>query len=499
MLTKTFKIYLILLGISFTYSQTYEDVLRYNSFYHDGSSRLNSMGGAYGALGGDLSSISINPAGSSVFLESEFGISLNYKSQEISNNFNSSLSKSKDDLISFNQLGFVLVFQNRKSKFSFAYNMNRLNDFNDSFSFSGKNNSGIDKYFLHYAKGIPYTDLLVYDDETVQDAYKFLGDNYGFGDQQAFLGYQGYIINEDVEKYNNYRSNAIYNNLNQNVSIYRKGDHFKHSLNFSNSFNNILILGLNLNFHTLRFEEDKLFKEDGYLSNSLVKSVQFKENLYALGEGISFQLGALIKIKQFRIGLSYTSPTLLSIKEENSQYIETDISEKDGIIKYKIDPNTINFYEDYELSLPSRSVFSLAYVFGSKGLISLDYEITKFNNSKFNDNNGRDSYLNALNYFIKNKLDGISESIRIGGEYRIKNYNFRAGYFYYSGPDSNPVNFRSGLSGGIGFNFGYLNFDLGVTKSSNYIDNRLYTRGLTSPYSIDKNLLNFYTTFSIKL
>ena len=130
MIKKSFIIYL-LLGISATYSQTYEDVLRYNSFYHDGSSRFNSMGGAFGALGGDLSSISINPAGSSVFLESEFGISLNYKSQEIDNSFNSSLSSSKDDLISFNQAGFVLVYENRKSKFSVAYNMNRLNDFKD--------------------------------------------------------------------------------------------------------------------------------------------------------------------------------------------------------------------------------------------------------------------------------------------------------------------------------------------------------------------------------
>ena len=142
MIKKSFIIYL-LLGISVAYSQTYEDVLRYNSFYHDGSSRFNSMGGAFGALGGDLSSISINPAGSSVFLESEFGISLNYKSQEIDNRFNSSLSSSKDDLISFNQAGFVLVYENRKSKFSVAYNMNRLNDFNDSFSFRGNNKSGI--------------------------------------------------------------------------------------------------------------------------------------------------------------------------------------------------------------------------------------------------------------------------------------------------------------------------------------------------------------------
>ena len=79
-----FKLYLIL-GISAIYSQTYEDALRYNQFYHEGSSRFNSMGGAFGALGGDLSSININPAGSSIFLKSELGFTLNFKNQEIKN------------------------------------------------------------------------------------------------------------------------------------------------------------------------------------------------------------------------------------------------------------------------------------------------------------------------------------------------------------------------------------------------------------------------------
>ena len=80
------KVYLLCLFLSINYlsiSQTYEDVLRYNSFNHEGTSRFNSMGGAFGALGGDISAISINPASSSVFLDSEIGITLKYKNQKI--------------------------------------------------------------------------------------------------------------------------------------------------------------------------------------------------------------------------------------------------------------------------------------------------------------------------------------------------------------------------------------------------------------------------------
>ena len=492
------KLYLIF-GISLIYSQTYEDVLRYNSYNYEGTSRFNSMGGAFGALGGDLSAISINPAGSSIFLESEFGVTLNYKNNEIRNNFNNNQSISKEDLVSFNQVGLVLVYENRKSKFSFGYNMNRFNDFNDSFMFSGKNNNGIDKYFLYYADGLSSSDLSVFDGESIQSVYKFLGDSYGYGDQQAFLGYQSYLINEVDELPNNYISNTLYTSLNQLLSIDRKGDHLVHSLNFSTFYNDYLYLGLNFNFHSITFEEYKFFKESNYSNNSPIKRVQFEENLFALGEGFSIQFGSLLKFNNLRIGLSYTSPSFLKFDEETSQYIESDILEDDNLKTISVDPNTINLFEEYRLTLPSKSMFSLAYIFGSKGLISFDYELTKYNNSKFDDNNGRDSYLKSMNTKIKNNFKGLSKSIRIGGEYRIKNYTLRSGYLLYEGPDSFIDNEISGLSVGLGINYGYFNIDLSLAKSNNFYDNRLYNRGLTSSYSIDKDIITFSTTFTMKL
>jgi hypothetical protein len=251
--------------------------------------------------------------------------------------------------------------------------------------------------------------------------------------------------------------------------------------------------------HETLFEETKTFEEFGYTNNSNVQRIFFKEDLIAYGTGFSFQLGSIIKIKQLRVGLSYSTPTILNIKEENSQFIETDIDEKDGLTTFRIDPNTVNIYDKYELKLPSKSLFSLAYIFGSRGLISFDYEITKFNNSKFDDNDGRDSYLNSLNYSIKNKMARNSESIRFGGEYRLKNLNLRAGYFSYKGPDIDLKNNIHGLSAGVGINYGYLNVDLGITKSNSYVNDRLYTRGLTDKYDIEKDSYSIYATFSIKL
>ena len=488
------------MSISFTgYSQTFEDVLRYSSYFHEGTARFNSMGGAFGALGGDLSAISINPASSSIFIDSEFGVTLNYKNLKISNRLNNYKTSSKNDYYSYGGAGVVLVYENRKSKFSVAYNNHILGDFDSSFNISGNNNNGIDNYFLYYADGIPSEDLLIYDGETSQSVYTFLGDNYGFADQQAFLGYQSFIINDSGNEFNNYVSNALYSNLDQNLDIFRRGNHFKHSINLGFSVNNHVFTGININMHETLFEETKVFEEFGYANNSNVQRIFFKEDLLAYGTGFSFQLGSIIKIKQLRVGLSYSTPTILKIEEENSQIIETDIIEKDGLTTYRIDPNTINMYDEYELRLPSKSLFSLAYIFGLRGLLSFDYEITKFNESKFDDSNGNDSYLNSLNYSIKNNMAGISESIRFGGEYRLKNLNLRAGYFFYKGADLDLKNKISGLSAGVGINYGYLDVDIGITKYSDFIKNRLFTRGLTNKYDIDKDRYSVYASFSFKL
>jgi hypothetical protein len=55
------------------------------------------------------------------------------------------------------------------------------------------------------------------------------------------------------------------------------------------------------------------------------------------------------------------------------------------------------------------------------------------------------------------------------------------------------------VSAGLGLNYDYMEFDIGITKSNNYNQNRLYSEGLTNKYSIDKNILALYASFTIKI
>ena len=58
---------ILILGTQFIVSQNIYDALRYSNNEVEGSARFSAMSGAFGALGGELSAISINPAGSAIY------------------------------------------------------------------------------------------------------------------------------------------------------------------------------------------------------------------------------------------------------------------------------------------------------------------------------------------------------------------------------------------------------------------------------------------------
>ena len=71
----------------FIISQNINDVNYLTRSVLSGSARYTSMAGAFGAIGGDLSAISDNPAASSVFLNTEIGGSVNFQAIKSDGNY----------------------------------------------------------------------------------------------------------------------------------------------------------------------------------------------------------------------------------------------------------------------------------------------------------------------------------------------------------------------------------------------------------------------------
>ena len=129
------------------------DALRYTQNIYGSTARSMGMGGAFGALGGDFSSITINPAGIGIYRSSEFSISAGSISRNTETQFQGNETKENRFNITLGSLGLVLAKTNtnRDAKWkqlSIAFGHNRLNDLGTNSFFQGMNyNNSITDYF----------------------------------------------------------------------------------------------------------------------------------------------------------------------------------------------------------------------------------------------------------------------------------------------------------------------------------------------------------------
>jgi hypothetical protein len=502
-----------LMSVSHILAQDITDAVRYSMDEIQGTARFRAMSGAFGALGGDMSSFNINPAGSAIFTTSNLSFSLgvfdtnNDVTYDVNtSNRTNSFSNSNLDL---NQLGAVFVFKNWNvnspwKTFTFGMAYDRARDFDQDWVASGNNTTSIDSYFLSNANNsnIRFGDLKLRPGEFLEEAYASIGSfNNGFQMQQAFLGYWSGIIdpvnldNNTNDDETNYVSNIEAGNFNQNYLYSATGYNGKFAFNFAAEYADKVFFGVNLNAHFINYERFTRLDESNSNLGSTVNDLYFENLLITNGAGFSFQLGTIIKLtSELRAGISYNSPNWFRINEELIQGINSNNADQD--INFISD--VINIYPEYRLETPQKFTGSLAYVFGKKGLISFDYALKDYSNVKFKPT--VDSYFSDLNTNISNSLKSAS-TYRFGAEYRIKQLSLRGGYRFEESPYEN-VDFFGDLNGyslGLGYSFGNFNLDLAFSRAERDIDYRLYTIGLTDTARIQSKFTDLVLTFGFNL
>ncbi len=487
-------------------AQNISDALRYSEDEIQGSARFRALSGAFGALGGDMSAVSINPAGSAVFNSSHASLSLisSDKNNDVSY-FDGFDSTSNSD-IDLNQAGIAIVLRNKnqntdwnKIVFGFAYD--RANNFEDDWFAFGRNTNSIDSYFLENAQGLRLDEISAFPDESYTEAYNDIGQTYGYQNQQAFLGYESYILEPENNTDENtvYTTNIAPGTFNQEYSYAATGYNGKFSFNFATQYQDNLYFGINLNSHFIDYERSTYFYEENSNAGSIVNEVGFENNLSTVGTGFSFQIGGIAKLDDnFRVGLSYNSPTWYTISDETTQYIATVRDDAGIAVNQTINPQIVNVFEDYKLETPAKVTGSLAYIFGEQGLISFDYSIKNYSNIKFKPTS--DTYFAYQNDIISDNLKSTS-TYRIGGEYKHKQFSFRGGYRMEESPYENEstIGDLTGYSLGLGYNFGNTKLDLTFDKSERETNYQLFDTGLTDSANLNTDNTNVTLSLSFNL
>jgi hypothetical protein len=103
---------LILLGIttSVVHSQDITDALRFAQVNLKGTARFSAMGGAFGALGGDFSSLNVNPAGSAIFNNNQIALTFNSFGIKNNSSYFGTKTSEKNSSSDLNEFGAVYGF-----------------------------------------------------------------------------------------------------------------------------------------------------------------------------------------------------------------------------------------------------------------------------------------------------------------------------------------------------------------------------------------------------
>ena len=415
--------------ISFAQALDYDHLaLLFSNEKFQGTARFNAMGGAFGALGGDISASYSNPASGAVFNHNEFSGSLQSSTRKTNANYYGTTTYNEFTKLNAQQWGAVFVFDNFNQqspwrKFALGVNYSIQQNFNNNYSVNGNNTANFAIFTTHPE-----------DTNSPQT-------NYSTSEYQSFT--------------NDTRGlNEVY------------------TFSFSAAYENTLYIGASLNTHSIDFTQDAFLYEDNTDGEGNTLLSDFIQYQSQIGSGVSVGLGIIAKPnRNIRLGLSYQSPVWYYDVQE-----ETNISDADGyngeiyINADNISPLYQNtpFYNNYNYTLktPSKVTLSSAFLFNKSGLISMDYSLQNFKNTHLDDNDN--SFTNS-NKAITSIANDQASTLRIGSEWRAKQWRFRGGYVQQKNILTHqPSSFDTKkYSFGLGFQFKNAKVDLSYEKSDN--------------------------------
>lgn len=401
------------------------DALRYSNLEFYGDARFNAMGGSFGALGANMSSLSVNPAGIGVYQSSDMSFTpafhYNYTDTKLDGN---SLTDGKLNF-HFSNIGIVGNFSGSGDwqSVSFGMGYNRTSNFNTSISAKGKTDK---------------TMLNTYVNELNANGGTFDGDIESLYPFSANLAYQNYLVNPtlaDSLQYDNVFQNS--KNITQTTNYETRGGSGEVFFTFGGNYNDKLFLGATMGIPTVRYIYDRNYTETSDANDTLTDFKSFTINDYVktTGAGVNFKLGMIYKVTDWvRIGMAFHTPTVYGLTDS---YQTTMKSEMKNGTTYDVSSPYGNY--SYLLTTPYRFISSIAFVVGEYGVINTDYELVDYAMARLKHDNsqGFDGYdFSTENQNIRNNFQ-MTQNVRIGTEWRLDPFRIRAGYRFQGDPIKN--------------------------------------------------------------
>lgn len=480
------------------WGQSAVDALQLTTPDFRGTARFMSMGGAFTALGGDLSTLTQNPAGIGIYRSSEIGatLELNFTNTQTKSSDKYSDSRTK---VACNNFGYVGVARlgGALQAFQWGVTYNRVAQIDRRTSgYNPSQGGSLTNYIADFTTAAGYTESEL--NFGANNSYNPYLD--GTADWLSILAYNSFMINPNsTGGYNGlYRNGTVADAL---LNAHEYGYVDQYNINFGGNVSNTLFWGLGVSINDLSYHLDTEYSES--MENAEVYSAEeggsipdgdagftLYNSKHIRGNGWKLSFGVIYKpINELRIGAAIHTPTWWSLDESyigstdysyfDPQYGKSDKNPMKG--SEETDPAGFN----WRLKAPWRFMIGAAAVIGQNAIVSVDYERVAYNDMTIKnavyDNYGYVAgYENngTINQDIRDYTRG-GNILRVGAEYRITpkfsvraGYNWQSSYINDDAADNRMEIFTSGTDPSYSFNktTQYISVGLGYKFGPCYLD-----------------------------
>jgi hypothetical protein len=471
-----------------SFAQYSQDAIRFSQTTTGSTSRIKAVGNAGTAIGGDLSSVTGNPAGLGFFTRSEFSITPEFDGSKSKStyfgNANSASSNRADlnhaALVIYNQLTKPAGADKNKGWLSVNYGLgfSRNNDFNQNIHYSGTNGANsINSYFASQANqfGIDEGSLAgwAYDHQLI-DQYALTPTTSEYRANNASINPSSPI------------STA------QEAIINRSGSQSAVDFSVGANYSNKLYLGFGLSFTDIKYNSYNTFYEDGNVSVleggvpvNRGYSSAYSQNQATTGTGFSARVGVIYKpTEAVRLGATFTSPTFYNIDDVYNEGLSSKIGTNAA------NNNQSDDYQlNYNLRTPLKLAGGAAVFIKNFGFITGDVEYVDYSSAHLSSNDSYDA-----DYRDNGDIKGLYKSAinaHIGAEARVTSFFLlRGGYGIQGDARKDNGSDIKTASGGIGLRFGSYYVDATYAHSTGNQNVFPYDIGSTSPSAMLRNSNN---------
>ncbi|HAR39341.1 MAG TPA: hypothetical protein DCS09_12630, partial [Porphyromonadaceae bacterium] len=223
------------------------------------------------------------------------------------------------------------------------------------------------------------------------------------------------------------------------ISTKERGHTDNYDFTVGTTIGHMLNLGLSLSIKDISYNLESNYLEDFYQGDQQQGGYTLTNWVTTSGAGVSAKLGAIFRPVNFlRLGLAWHTPTWYALTETYEAQIDDDMGAYATDPAYKPGQTySAVFTNDYDLKTPGKIVASIAGVFGSNFIASMDYELVDYSRMKLEVPSGSPD--DADWYDIDNEYISMdfrpASTVKAGVEYRFTpQFSGRLGYAWMQNP-----------------------------------------------------------------